>query len=514
VREREKSASSNWIPVLLVAVTFATFAWVCGAEFVTWDDQIHVYGNPGLQIPTIRSLAWYWGHFYQNLYIPLTYSMWWVLALVARVPGVKGSTELNPWIYHTTSVLLQCVSVLLVWQLLRKLVRSDLAAAAGALLWAVHPLQVESVAWVSAGKDQLCGALAIGALILFMPTDSKKAEMPDGRRDVLATLLFVAALLAKPAAVVVPLMAGMLVLYFPHRPKRWRWLGLWAALAFVDVVITHFAQPVMAPADGGRWWLRPMIAADSVQFYLSKLVAPVWLMIQYNRDPAMVIAKRWTEPRWIVPIAVFVLAWLGRKRFPYLFVGLMIFVLGLLPVLGLVPFKFQEQSDVADHYAHLALLGPALAVAWGLSVTPKRGRMVAAVLAGVVLLGLAITSMMQTLVWKDSYTLYQYTLRVNGESWIAANNLGNIYQAADHDQEAIKFFELALRYQKNYPNLWTNYGNSLAKTGQYAKAELAYRQANRLNPDEPSLKRNWALERELAKEHHISTTEPATAPSP
>ncbi|HEX4123423.1 MAG TPA: hypothetical protein VHY37_01760, partial [Tepidisphaeraceae bacterium] len=288
------AAASVWIPIGLVFVTFGVFAWACGAEFVSWDDPLHVMQNPGLNPPTLASLWAFWAHPYQNLYIPLTYSMWWVLALVARVQGgaaANGSgMELNPWVFHTVNVLLQCGSVVLVWRLLRNLLGEDVPAAAGALLWAIHPLQVESVVWVSAGKDQLCGVFTFAALLLFVPATPAKAKSADPRRDVLATLMFVAALLAKPAAVVAPLIAAVLVAFFPHRPRRWRWLALWVLLALGDVLITKIAQPVGTPADGGRWWWRPLIACNALEFYLVKLIIPIRLVIQYNREPAAVIA--------------------------------------------------------------------------------------------------------------------------------------------------------------------------------------------------------------------------------
>lgn len=163
---RKSWLDNQWLPlVFLIIATFAVFAPVCGSEFVAWDDNLNVSKNPSFNPPTIETVAEYWKGPYLDLYIPVTYTIWGLLAAVAQVsvPDAMG-IRLNPYVFHTANLLVHLTAVLAAYALLRRLIGRQWPALAGAMLFAIHPLQVEPVAWVTGLKDVLSGMLTIAAL--------------------------------------------------------------------------------------------------------------------------------------------------------------------------------------------------------------------------------------------------------------------------------------------------------------------------------------------------------------
>src|SRR5215813_1795845 len=254
-RQRLSSGSSavnrgtaSWIPhaaaTLLVLVTLAVFWQVHGYQFVLWDDGLHIFDNPYLQALTFDNILAFWRKPYAELYMPLTYTLWALTAAVSR--GVTANptdgVPLDPQVFHALNLLVHLLSVLVVWRIVRLLLsrivtrpaltRVAWAAAGGALLFAVHPLQVEAVAWVTGFKDVLGGFLSCVAVWQYLryASGSVEAASPPKaaggqvRRSVgrywLATGVFVLALLAKPTAVVVPVVAWILDVWI--WPQTWR----------------------------------------------------------------------------------------------------------------------------------------------------------------------------------------------------------------------------------------------------------------------------------------------------
>jgi hypothetical protein len=163
-------------------------------------------------------------------------------------------------------------------------------------------------------------------------------------------------------------------------------------------------------------WARPFIAGDALAFYLGKLAWPVGLCADYGRTPEEVLGHAWGYLTWLAPAVLGVLVWRGRARRPMLLAAAALFSLGLLPVLGFVPFIFQQFSTVADRYAYLALLGPAVALAWWLST---QRRPAAGVATSAVLAALGFLSAFQTLHWYNNGTFWTHTIRHNPRSWLA-----------------------------------------------------------------------------------------------
>jgi cytochrome c-type biogenesis protein CcmH/NrfG len=508
-----RRVTTAWLPhlgvLLCVLVTLAVFGQVSRFAFVWWDDGLHIFENPYLQSLTFDHVLAFWRTPYAELYVPLTYTLWALTAAVARGtsahPAVAG--PLAPAWFHGLNLLGHVVCVLVVWRLVRLLLdrtrttppqapclalrRVEWAACGGALLFAVHPLQVEAVAWASGFKDVLCGVLSCAAIWQYLQYAGSSAEAgtsdtssswhrPIGRYW-LATGAFALALLAKPTAVVVPVVAWLLDVWgWPQTWRHRRWaLLVWLGLAILWGWLTSQVQPPAASAFVPPVWARLLIAGDAVTFYLYKLGLPLWLGPDYGRSPAVLLSQWWLWLTGLGPWGLAVWLWYQRTRMPWLVTTAGVLVTGLLPVLGLVPFSFQAYSTVADRYMYLAMLGPALALAWGLM---RVNRPWITVSCAVILGVLGLRCAWQVHYWRDSVALFEHALTVNPRSSVAYNTLGMVLAAQNRLPEATRYYTEAIRMPMQNPQAHNNLGNALSRQGKTSEAIQQYREALRLKP--------------------------------
>lgn len=470
-RSGQKSpASASWwrstdalALAALLAVTLVVFSPALTAAFSRWDDPANITRNIRINPVRPQWVARFWTAPYQKLYIPLTYTLWALLALAGRrsVADPAG-LMLDAWPFHLANLLVHCVTVAAAYLLLARLTRQRLPAAAGALLLAIHPLQVEPVAWATGMKDLLCGALTLLSLLHYLRfAEANHAGQGKAavRRPLLAAwIAYALAILAKPTGIVIPLMAIALDRWIVGR--SWKRIakatGPMLALAIIAAAVTMRVQTVARPADGGRVALRPLIAADAVAFYLWKLDWPVNLAMQYRHDPMTVLENRSIYFTWVAPVGVGAVMGVAARRRKWLLVAGVFFLAPLLPVLGLAPFEFQHLSTVADRYMYVAMLGPALVAAMVVRLALTHARrpvspaLVATGIAAVAML-LAIASYRQARIWRDSRSLFTHALAVNPNSYAALGGMAALE----------------------------------ARDGQFANAEAFARRAIAIHPDRP-----------------------------
>jgi tetratricopeptide (TPR) repeat protein len=364
-----------------------------------------------------------------DLYVPVTYTAWSGVALVSRAVSRDGSPD--PRVFHAASVLVHAFNAVLVFLLLRRLLKIPWPAAAGAMLFALHPVQVETVAWASGFKDLLCATFSLIALhqyvLAVQTTAADERARSIGRRRLhhaLGLLGMLLGMLSKPTAMVTPMLAVAIDLLVLGR--SWRRVLFSAtpyfALAIPCVVWTKLCQPASylrhVPV-----WQRPLIAADALAFYLYKLLLPVRLTYDYGRSPWTIFQKHWAWFTWLAPAGVAAGLIVSRQRARPLVAAALLLVIGVAPVLGLTTFDFEMISTVADHYLYLAMLGPALAAAWALTRLPAANRLPA--LATCLVLALcAARSADQMRHWQDSRAFFAHTLELNPQSWSAWYGLG------------------------------------------------------------------------------------------
>jgi len=404
------------IRLILLTAVLLVFGRILSNEFVNWDDNPLIYSNPNIANPTFTGLLHHWNPKDPNnseMYDPLVFTLWWSLAHVAQLetPDFLGS-KLNPYVYHAANLLVHILSACVVLEILRRLKIGDWAALAGALIFAIHPIQTEAVVWATAMKDLLSGLLALLAIWRYIAA-LQSTDRRRKRNYLLATICFAAALLSKPSTVVVPAIVAAIdrIIYGRSWRDIGKWIWPWLLLASGCAALTIWVQPPH-PFDVGPMWARPLIAMDALAFYLYKIFLPIRLSFDYGRNPAAVLSDPtlhhplyWT---WIFPLAAAVI--LRRLKRPALTVAGLIFLLGLLPVLGLKTFVFQYYTTVADRYVYISMLGAGMAVGWLM----QRFRNHLAI--GVFLLLIALLgslSFVQAGRWKDTETLYDFGLRLN-----------------------------------------------------------------------------------------------------
>jgi hypothetical protein len=496
-------------PVILTALTLLVLGRCCLGQFVTWDDEFVIYANPAIVHPNAAGLRKIWTHPDPQLYIPVVYTVWWYISIAES--SLSQNSSLRPMPYHVANLLVHLASVLIVWRILQWVVTAagrgngdsgdasvkdrglSWPALAGAALFAIHPLQVEPVAWATGMKDLLGGLLALASVAMYLAGRQDTRPRRARRRMGWAMALYLVAILAKPSAVVTPLIAGVLDWLISRRSARSvaGRLAICLVPALACVIVTTILRPSMAMVYV-RIADRPRVASDALTFYLEKLIWPAHLGMDYGRIPARVLANPWTRLAWIIPAALALVIWRLRRR-DFVAAGL-ITLAALLPVLGLIPFGFQWTSTVADRYFYLAMLGPAVALASALaSVRAPAWPAVAVTL--VVLVAAGMKAFVQVGVWHDNYTMYEHALEVNPHSWVASKNLAVVLDRAGRSADAMNYYVLHLDMDP-------------ASDEPYENLVMALPRAQVQRPDENP---RWAALHERVADHDLANGRRARA---
>ena len=342
------------------------------------------------------------------------------------------------------------ISVLLVFALLERLLRARMAtsaivpAAAGAMLFAVHPIQVEAVAWVSGMNNLLAAVFALLSLLLLCQAAVTMSRRWQWLAYIAATACLILGLLAKPTALVTPLLGWtLLVLVLRQSARRAAiWMLPWVVISIPFVILGSAAQPLVdVPYP---WWMRLLVPADTYAFYWLKILVPYPLIPDYARNH-IVVADQWlTRPLWLITLlllGLIVVWWRRGWLWPAVVAGLL--GLSIAPVIGIRPFFFQIYSTVADRYAYFAMLAPATAIAALLASRIRRPVLMLIVSA---LLALAFLANRQTRVWADTFTWTDYIIHHRPTSTIAHSTRANLLHVYGRNTEALDEIDLALRY--------------------------------------------------------------------
>ena len=454
---------------LLAVTTLAYLPALSGG--LLWDDDAHI--TP----PALESWSGLWRIWFQlgatQQYYPLLHSAFWL------EHRMWGDATLG---YHLVNILLHAASACLVVLVARRLALPG-AWLAG-FIFALHPVCVEAVAWISEQKSTLSAVLCLGAALVYLKFDKSRRQLDY----LLALALFLAALAAKTVTATLPA-ALLVILWWRRGALRWKQdvapLAPWLAMGVAAGLLTAYVERVYIGAQGAVFDIPPasrfLIAGRALWFYAEKLVWPVHLSFIYPRwklDPGM-----WWQ--WMFPAAALLvlagLAWFARRNRGPL-AALLLFAGMLFPALGFVnvfPFRY---SFIADHFQYLPSLGllvPLCAViAAAAQGVPKHA-------LAVVPLALAALTFQQTRQYRDAETLYRETLKRNPECWMAHNNLGGLYaKQPGRAPEAIAEYEAALRIEPNIVEAETSLGNTFRQIpGREAEALHHLEKALDIAPD-------------------------------
>ena len=453
--------------LIFVAVAVAYFPALRGG--LIWNDRDYVT-RPELQ--SLHGLARIWFEVgATEQYYPVLHSAFWLEHLA------WGDSPLG---YHLFNVLAHAMAACLLVAVLRRLVVPG-AWLAG-LIFALHPVAVESVAWISEQKNTISTIFYLCSALAYLRFDG-------GRRRGcywLALLLFLLALLSKSVTATLPA-ALLVVLWWQRGRLSWkedgRPLAPWLALGAASGLFSAWVERTYVGAQGSHFGLngveRVLVAGRAVWFYLGKLFWPAQLTFIYPRWTVSAAAPA----QYLFPLALLALAaWLwqlrGTGRGPL--AALLFFVGSLFPVLGFFNVYAFVFSFVADHWQYLASAGIFALAGAALAGVPRRPRwFVAAVLA----LVLGTLTWRQCGMYRDLETLYRTTLERNPETWMAQSNYASLLGQQGRAGEAISHYEAAIRLAPTYPEIHYNLADTLVQLGRPREAVTQYEEALRLSPD-------------------------------
>lgn len=463
------------IPILLLVIVIVVFFPVCNFAFVNYDDNINIYENRFIIDFSLKNLLFFWQGPYEGLYIPIIYTVWGGLSKISELIWQVGLNFPPSSVYHSFNLLIHASNVLLIFIILRRCLKNDWASGTGALLFALHPVQVEAVAWATGLKDLLSSffsLLAIWQYLLFITITGVDQPLKRKGHYCIAILCFVAAMLSKPSTVMLPLILAIIgYLLFSRKAKQLVLdLGPYLLCALPVIVITNFAQTEAHNVYSPQIWERFLIAGDAISFYIGKLFLPMMFGFDYGRTPQYILSQNWVYLSGLLPfLMTILLLWKFPKPWALTSTGL--FASALLPVLGIIPFEFQAVSTVADRYLYLGMLGPALALGKLVLFTGKKSRY--ATIALLILLGLKSSMQVQT--WQNSITFNTNAIQVNPQSSIAYVNLGIAFTEADRLQEATSAFQKSLTIANYYPHPYIYLADIFRKKEEFEQALHYYK---------------------------------------
>ncbi len=474
---------SKYLVSLFLFVMTVMVYWQTGSHgFINFDDPEYVYDNPYVKMGlTPTAIKWAFTTFHASNWHPLTW-----LSHMADVQFYG----MQPFGHHITNVILHGANVVLLFLLLVRLTgflwRSMIVAA----LFALHPLHVESVVWVSERKDVLSAFFWLATLFLY----AEYVKTSGRRWYLLMVMMFALGLMAKPMLVTLPFVL-MLLDYWPlgrvsiggvvaksglaikssEAEVSFRKLVVekipFLLLAGVSCVLTLFAQQkggAVNSLDNYSVTMRIANAIISYTGYLYNMFWPQNLAFFYPLPKTIPIVQLLTAV-CVFAVMTFISMRVRRKQ-PFVIIGWLWYVVTLLPVIGLIQVGGQA---LADRYTYIPLIGIFISMVWVLceitAKMPHRSLVLASV-SGIVLIGCALVTMRQISYWQDNVTLYSHALAVTNDNYIAHNNLGFALARKGKLSEASAHFNEAIRISPQFADAYLNLGETFLNTGEIDKS--------------------------------------------
>ncbi len=511
------------ICALLAVATIAVYCQVFHNDFVNYDDPVYVTENTHVQHGlNAKSILWSFTSSNAQNWHPIT---WLSHILNCTMFG------LNPSGHHAVSLLLHIANTLLLFGLLKKITGAFWQSAFTAAVFALHPLHIQSVAWVAERKDVLSTLF----WLLTMWAYVRYAEHQKPGRYLLALIFFILGLMAKPMLVTLPLIL-LLLDYWPlKRVKQFQlktisrlvvekipFFILAAASSFITFIVQKKGGAVIT-TDYLGIGERIRNALNTYVIYIIKTFIPSGLTVYY---PHIKLQAIWITPAAILFLAGISLAVLYSKR-RYLIFGWLWYVITLVPVIGLIQVGSQAR---ADRYMYIPMIGLLIMISWGAAEIAADWRLRKSWLissAVISLLALSAVSWVQIGYWRNSFTLFTHALEVTSDNHIAHLNIGNVYlerkdykKAIAHYKTAVKIspefinahynlimayflsnrFDEAIRIcnnllqtGKNNSKVHFRLANILAKKGLTDEAIRHYNEALKQEPDNPEILSNFAI---------------------
>lgn len=496
-----------FISLLLILSTLVVYWQVQHHEFIRFDEEVYVTKNPHVrQGLTVESLRYAFTSIEAGFWHPLTW-----LSLMADHQLFRD----NAGGYHWTSLLFHLINTLLLFFIFLRLTNSSWQSGFAAALFALHPLHVESVAWVAARKDVLSAffwLLTMWAYVLYV-------ERPGLSRYLAVLFFFILGLMAKPMLVTLPFVL-LLLDFWPMRSfaRKRGDNGAWpnarspdgkggsqaplpflllekvpllimALLAGIITVYSEGEAGALTSLSSLSLTVRLGNALVSYMNYLLKMLWPIDLAFFYPHPGHLPLSKVMIAALLFLGISFFALRW--AKRRPYLAVGWLWYVGTLLPVSGLIQVG---SHAMADRYTYIPLVGIFIIISWGIPELFQRlpGRnIILPLFASGILLVLMAFSWRQASYWRDSETLFRHACAVTSRNYLAHNNLGAVLMDKGDVDGAVYHYLQALDFKPTYAASHNNLGNAMVVKGDYTRAKRHFAEALKAKPDYGHAHRNF-----------------------
>ena len=483
------------LPCLLFVVAFVAFLPALAGQFLNWDDDINFLGNPSFRGLGWAQLRWMWTTTLMGHYIPLT---WMSLGLNYALGGM------NPWGYHLGNMLLHATNTVLVYFVARRLLIAAGISTGLSLLWSagfaglvfgIHPLRVESVAWVTERRDVLSAFFFLLAILAYLRAVREESLWRSGW-SWLALGAFALSLGSKSMAVSLPVVLLVLDAYPLGRVSTGAWRArLMEKAPFALLSLLAAAIAMVAVRSGGSVSSlgdlgvaqRLAISGYSVVFYLWKTLLPTGLSPLYELPLDLDPGSPMYRLSLTLVAAITIAALLLRRRWPWLLAAWAAYIVMLLPVVGIA---HNGPQIAADRYTYLPCLPWAILLGGLVSVFWSRAWSIPVVAAAVGCL--AWLTVGQIRVWRDAETLWTHAL-VTAPSAIAHSSLGVALDERGRPEEAITHFRQALRVNPRLAHAENNWGIALAKQGRWEDAARHYEAALQIDPRYAEAHANLAL---------------------
>lgn len=444
--------------IVLTLVVWVTFSPCLNAGFLNWDDDINLIENMSVRSLSPNGIGRMFKETTQKIYTPLTTLSY---AVEYHFFGLK------PFVYHFDNLLLHWANTLLVFYLALRLGIPTAGAFVAALLFGVHPMRVESVAWVTERKDVLYAFFYLWAMFFYAGyLKSRRWDAYAG-----AFVFGLLSMLAKPMAATLPL---ILLLMDWHAQRRWDIKTLLDKIPFFAFIIplawiTHSMNPHVHQPGADAF----LISVWSVVFYVGKFIWPVVLIPLYQ----LPLPINWSMPAYWAALGLCLLMILlvifFRKNRWVVFAALF-FILSIALVLGLNPSTVLSVVD--DRYMYLPSLGFCFLAGvfvsgkvWADAAFSWKTARFGLVIAGIFLI-LTVKTFSQSLIWQDSFRIWNYVLHKNPRSSVAFNNRGNVYNERDQLNEALADYNKAIELSPQFARAYGNRGVIYAKAGRNREA--------------------------------------------
>ncbi|MBF0385042.1 MAG: tetratricopeptide repeat protein [Candidatus Omnitrophica bacterium] len=452
----------------LAIIVFSVYAGSLNNGFTNWDDGSHLIYNDNVRDFSLNRIDDIFVQTVLKSYIPLT-----ILSF-----GIEhASFGFNPLIFHLNNILLHLLSVILIYQISLKLKFTSEVSFFSALLFGIHPIHVESVAWITERKDVLYSVFYLGALLKYLDfCESRKRE-----DYLVSVVLGVLSLLAKPIAISLPLIL-ILIDYYRDKTTIIRNIANKLPFFIVSVILGSltYINHIRIPLKG--IYESFLLLCWSFSFYIIKFLIPINLVPLYKLpEPVSLFNYQYVIAMFIAISVLIIFIKCGNKivRFAIAYYILSIFFLFKLDT--------SETVIVADRYMYLPSYGFCLLIASYLCGICNVSKAIKAAACFLLIFAMAFLTYSQTFIWKDSVSLWSHNIKNEQEFYLPYLHRGNEFKARGMYEKAAKDYSRAIELNSNFPELFVSRANAYSSLGKYELAEMDFLRAYKIDPKSPSL---------------------------